>query len=71
MVICYGGGGRVEGGGVFQRKPLKFARSVHGCMARLEYTGVTILSQAVMKQRINSSVMTFKSDSESFCSNLN
>lgn len=49
MVICYGGGER-EGEGVFQRTPLKFARSVHGCMARLEYTGVIVLAQAEMKQ---------------------
>lgn len=48
MVICYGGGGRRRA--VFQRNPLKFARSVHGCIARLEYTGVIVMSQAEMKQ---------------------
>lgn len=56
--------------GVFQRNPLKFARSVHGCIARLEYTGVIALAQAEMKQWINSSVMTFKFESNRFCSNL-
>lgn len=56
--------------GVFQRNPLKFARSVHGCKARLEYTGVIALAQAEMKQWINSSVMTFKFESNRFCSNL-
>lgn len=48
MVICYGGGGR--GRVAFQRNSLKFARSVHGCIARLEYTGVIVLFQAEMKQ---------------------
>lgn len=61
-----GGQGRV----VFQRNPLKLARNVHGCMARLEYTGVIVVSQAEMKQWINSSVMTFKFELNSFCSNL-
>lgn len=48
MVICYGGGGRGRAGS--QRNSLKFARSVHGCIVRLEYTGVIVLSQAEMKQ---------------------
>lgn len=34
MVIRFGGGG-----GAFQRSSLKFAGSVHGCVARLEYGG--------------------------------
>lgn len=62
MVICYGGRGR--GRVVFQRNSLKLARSVHGCIVRLEYTGVIVLSQAEMKQWINSSVMTFKFSSQ-------
>lgn len=48
MVICYGGGG--QGRVVFQRNALKLAMSVHGCIVRLEYTGVIVLSQAEMKQ---------------------
>lgn len=54
MVICCGGGGRGRFGlfflllFFFQRNPLKLARSVHGCIARLEYT-VIVSSQAEMK----------------------
>lgn len=68
MVICCGGGER--GRAVFQRNALKFARRAQGCVARWKYTRVIVLSQAEMKQWINSSVMTLKFESALFCSNL-
>lgn len=48
MVICCVGGERERV--AFQRNPLKFVRCVYGCIARLEYTRVIVLSQAEMKQ---------------------